>query len=482
MRGFESLSLGLFLLVALFSIFAASDLVSGPIVFLLGVIGLIFAYRYIYMAFALSVFLTPLLGLMVSISTGNLLIGERAFGGSIDVSVAEIVLFFVIAAWGLKLIWLWRIRRDQNWKPHLPLLGAWLVLVGAHLLSVFSPLAPDPLPTVKFSLRPVLFDYLAFIALPVNLIRSRKRLRSALMMCAAVGMLCAATGLVGMFVPEAGSSIGRAHPLPIFGISMLIGENHNELADLMVLTVPLTFAAAFLMADGRMRRSVIAAGVFQFAIGLFTFTRTAWIVFALEAALLFATVWRHKIQKYVSTIAVAAVILFPLALGMVAYSVSSTAQSSNSTRLMLTQIAFEVFTSSPWFGGGAGTFLDRVGSTRVFTIEYGAPLDSHGLIQKIAAETGIIGLLALCLIVFQAVRLLLRGLKWMHAEADREIYILLLTAAGGSFAYQLFNTDYWTGKLWLPLGIALAGRLVLAQKSVSAHPAPESRSSTHSGV
>lgn len=452
------------MILALSAIFIVAGFPLQPIIALAIVAATLFAYRSIYFTMYLGFALTPVLGFLISIPTGGLLLGQRAFGGSIDVSIGEIVLFFVLSAWALKLIFLWHHRRDHNWLPRLPLFSSYATLIGAHFISLWSRLQPDPVLVTKFALRPVLFEYLAFIALPVNLIRSRRRLVAATASLAIVGTIAALDGFISIFFPHAGGSIGRAHPLALFGVSV-IGENQNELADLLVFTAPLTLALAYLiqLKQKNLVRLVAFAGAFQLLIGLLTFTRTIWIVFGLEAIILGMTVWRKSLKQHAQELAIVALALLPLAIGMGFYAVSDTAKSSNSTRLMLSQIAYQLFLTSPVVGSGAGTFYDRIGSTSVFLLEYGAPLDSHGFIQKIAAETGIVGLLALLFVVLQCAYLFYLGWKEIRHSQWREPYVLFMMAASGAFAYQLFNTDYWTGKMWLPIGIALAASYVLSK-------------------
>lgn len=453
---------GLFLILVLSAMFIAVGYPMQPIIALGLVVSLIFAYRSIYFTMYLGFALMPILGALVSISTGGLLFGQRAFGGSLDVSIAEVVLFFALFAWALKLILLWQRRRDPNWLPRLPLWSSYAALVGAHFASMFSRLQPDPYLVAKFSLRPVLFNYLAFIALPVNLIRSRRRLVAASSALALVGVFAALVGFISIFFPYGGAGIGRAHPLSLFGVSPL-GENQNELADLLVFTAPMTFALAYLihLKSKNLVRLVAYAGAFQSLIGLLTFTRTIWIVFGLELVVLGTTMWRESIKRHAQELAIVAFALLPLAIGMGFYAASDTAKSSNSTRIMLSQIAYELFLTSPVVGSGAGTFYDRVGSTSIFFLEYGAPLDSHGFIQKIAAETGLIGLFALTFVMMQCAYLLYVAWKAIRLSPWKEPYLLFVAAAAGSFVYQLFNTDYWTGKLWLPIGLALAAGCVL---------------------
>ncbi len=429
----------------------------GPLLLSAGFLALIFSYRYIYSTFYLGSALALFGGITLSVSTGSLLLGERAFGGSVDVGVGEAVLFFVLAAWAVKLIRLWRKRRDHNWQPRLPLLVSYGALVVAHVVSAASRLLPDPVLVFKYSLRPVALAYLAYIALPVNLIRSRRRLVAVLGVIASVGIFGAVTGIIAMFFPTGGGLIGRAHPLGIFGIHPL-GENHNQLADLLVFTVPFTLALARLIKDRVSARLLMGFAALQFLAGLLTFTRTIWLIFGVELILFAATVWRPIVRAHLSRILLVLALLLPLGVAMTLYTVSDTAKSSNSTRTMLAEIGFDMFRSSPWIGGGAGTFVDRVGATRVFVLEYGDPLDAHGFIQKLGAETGILGLLALCFLVVQVAVLIRRAFRELvPGSLWYDVSILLGSGAGGAFAYQLLNTEYWSSKMWLPLGILLAG-------------------------
>jgi O-antigen ligase/polysaccharide polymerase Wzy-like membrane protein len=460
----QTLTLGIFLLLVAVTFTIAMGFPIGIVTILLAVTTFAFIFRYIYIGLYLGVALSPFLGIAVSIPTGVLRLGERTFGGAIDISVAEVLLLFVLAAWALKLILYWWKRHDREWMPRLPLGMSYAGLVMAHLASVFSPLTPDPFPIVKFAMRPVLFDYLAFIALPVNLIRSRRRLKSILAVMTVVGSLAAINGLVSMFFGNMNESIvGRAHPMPIFGVSAL-GENHNELAELLVFTTFITLALAVLTKSEHARRLLHGAAAFQCLIGLLTFTRTAWVCFILQGLFLYWSMWRDVVRRHVRAICIVGILLLPLVVAMLAYAASESASSSNSTRLMLSQIAYELFRTSPVFGAGAGTFLERVGSTHVFLIEYGDPLDSHGFLQKLGAETGALGLLAITWVYVHLSLLLRRGWKDIPSDNARSSFLFLVTGTVGALLYQLANTDYWTAKMWLPVGLTLASIQVLRER------------------
>ncbi len=461
----SDVSWGLFLVLAISAVCVVLGVSIGPLLFFATLIGLLIAYRYPYFTFYSALLLSPFLGLTVSIPTGALTIGERAFGGSIDIGVAEVILFALLMSWALKVFFLWIRRHDRNWKPRFPLARSYAALIGAHLLSAFSPLGPDPVLVFKFAMRPVLFCYLAFVALPVNFIRSRRRLIGSLSVMSFVGLIAALNGAISLFFVDATSQfIRRAHPLPVFGVPLL-GDNHNLLAELFVVTVFMTLALTLLVKSARMKRLLYASAIFQFAMGLLTFSRTGWIVFALQAFFLAVVEYRQVLRRYASAILAGILIVLPLGFVMVSISHSNVAQSSDSTRLALLEIAYEVFQTSPVIGAGAGTFVDLVGSAHVFRVEYGDPLDAHGFIQKLAAETGIVGLLAYAAVCFELAWTCWKHLKHWPQDPSRRVVVYLMAAAGGVMVYQLFNTDYWTAKMWLPVGILLAALHVLQARS-----------------
>jgi O-antigen ligase len=462
-------SWGLFVVLAVSAMFVALGLPTGPVLVLAGIISLAVAFRYPYFTFYLAIALIPFLGFTISIPTGELSLGQRAFGGSIDIGVSEAVMMALLIAWAFKMLFLWVRRRDVNWKPSLPLLGSYLTLIGAHLASALSSFRPDQVLVAKFALRPVLFCYLAYIAVPVNFIRSRRKLVGALSVMTGVGMLAAVNGFFSLFFVDATSQfIRRAHPLPMLGVPVL-GDNHNLLAELLCATVMMTLALVSLVKTPRMKRLLTAAAAFQFLIGLLTFSRTGWIVFAIEGLLIAVLEYRDVLRKRLSLILMAAVVLIPLGYVMATISASNVATSSNSTRLALLEIATDVFLASPLVGSGAGTFVDRVGSAYVFRLEYGQPLDAHGFLQKLAAETGLLGLLAFAFVCAMLARRAYEGLRKLPEGPIRLAAVYLTAGALGAIVYQLFNTNYWTGKMWLPIGIMLAGYRAFALADQKEH-------------
>jgi hypothetical protein len=461
---------GLFLLLILAAglIATGAPLSAG---FVAGsVLVLLLVWHAPYLGFYLSLATAPLLGILVSLSTGQFQFGERAFGGSIDVLIGEVIAAAVLAVWALRLLLIWR-EKDKGWKPWLPLGLSFAALVGAHMLSALARYAPDPILVIKYSLRPVFFAYLFSVVLPVNFIRSRARLFTSLAILSGVGLFFALDGFRSLFAWDEGFSfLYRARPLPILGFSP-IGENHNVLAELLIFTAPLTLALGLLSYSPHVKKYTYWASGLMSLIALLTFARSAWIAVAVEVVLLSLTIWRPFIKRHLSSVVLGAVAFLPLLGYMVFFSLTPGVKSSTGARTMLTEIAFFLFRESPLIGSGAGSFVDRVSRTQAYVMEYGTPLDSHGILQKLAAETGLLGLLAFAVVVCALALLLFSFLRQLRkGTSEHTALVFLSVAVAGSFVYQLFNTTYWSPKLWLPVGIALAAGRVLAERQAARDP------------
>lgn len=453
---------GIFLLcsVALFAITADTRIAVTFVLVALAVVAL--SWRYPYAVLAAWVPLSFLLGIQIAVSTGYYRIGERTFGTTIDLSVGEVIALSLVAAWALRVLLLWRGRHDRHWEPWLPLALPFFALMVAHLLSILGPGQPSPNGVLNFVARYQLFLYLSCVALVVNFVRSKKRLRQVLVALTLLGAFFAADGLRNMFVfGPGGVSIRQAQPMPILEVNALGGNQHSLAETLIVgMGAALAFAALSRPASNRRMLVLWAAGL-MFVTTILTFSRTAWIVLALEAVALGATVFRADVRRYRREIIYALCGIVPLGLIMLAYSLTRGAIGSLDARAALSGIAWTFFTGSPLVGVGAGTFVARVTGTYAFVADFGVPLDSHGILQKIGAEAGLLGLAALTWLVAAAVRLARRfWRKIAPGRPEHMAYAILMVTAGAAFLYQLTSTSYWTPRLWIPVGLMLAaGRL-----------------------
>ncbi len=461
---------GLCLFAVVGIILWALDMSWGAGLALIVVVGVLAIWQFPYAGFFAALASAPLLGLMISIPVSSLRIGERALGGSIDVSAGEIVAAFVLLAWALRVFFFGLASRERVSRLWLPLGGTYALLVAAQVLSVVSPAFPDPWVVMKYALRPVLFVYLVGVVLTVNFVRSRRRLKQALFVWGSVGGLCAVDGWMSLFfLGGDASGVYRAHPLTWFS-RVPLGGNHHALAELLIPAAACLLALAALTHARAFRRCLQVAAGFLTLITLLTFARAAWFVLALELVALWATVWRgwfHRSRRMLWSLFV---LFTPLFIYMAVFSASAMVKSSTDARSLLTGIAVHLWQDSPWIGVGAGTFAERVSHIWAFAIEYGAPQDAHGMIQKVGAETGLVGLAALLGVVLALIGWLRHFWNKIREPEARQAYTFLLIGLLGSATYQLFSSSFWTARLWVPVGLALAAGRVLSHRANARDP------------
>jgi len=464
---------GLFLLFAVVALAITAQAQIGVLFLLLAALAILLSWRFPYEMFALWAPASFLLGFQVSVTTGYYRIGERTLGATFELSVGELLAVGLVAAWALRVLLLWRGRRDRNWKPWLPLGLTFLALSIAHVITIWSPGQPSAFEVLKYVMRYQVFLYLSSIALVVNFVRSKKRLRQVLLAFMILGIFFAVDGLRNMVViGDGGISLQQAQPLPILVDANPLGGNQHSLAETLIMGEGAALALASLSSFGSQRRKTAFAAAGLMAVtSLLTFSRTAWIVMALQVSLLFATIWKPWFKAHIRELILAGVLSLPLVALMILYSFTTLSIGSLDSRAALTGIAWTFFTGSPWIGVGAGTFADRVANTYAFVIDYGTPLDSHGLFQKVAAETGIVGLLALASVLIELARRYWKDWNGRSfARNEHMAYVFLLVTALGAFAYQLTSTSYWTPRLWLPIALALAAGRIFQEHEEARDP------------
>jgi O-antigen ligase len=136
--------------------------------------------------------------------------------------------------------------------------------------------------------------------------------------------------------------------------------------------------------------------------------------------------------------------------------------SSTENRWLLTEISLEAYQNKPYLGYGSGQFINLVSNNIRFTAKYGDPIDSHGVLQKVLAETGVFGLAAWAFILLTLIKISYQALS-KYYNKNPWLLPLILAGAGGLF-FQFFNTSYYKGKVWLPIALTLAAVRLLDAK------------------
>ncbi|MEK7532063.1 MAG: O-antigen ligase family protein, partial [Patescibacteria group bacterium] len=248
----------------------------------------------------------------------------------------------------------------------------------------------------------------------------------------------------------------RVTPFAIGGWAPL-GLFHNDLAEVLVAIIPLALFWYYSERRDAWRKLAFLYAALLLIITLLTFSRTAWVVIFVQVVAFMALSTRQEWRAIVRAAApFAAVLVIPIAVYMLVFSSSAYVASSTSARADLARIAGYAFEEHPLIGNGAGTYISLVAQARAFRIEYGPPFDAHGVIQKLAAEQGVLGLTTFALFVGWMVWVIFLAWRRERPGARKELLLALLVIALGAAVYQVFNTQYYTAKLWAPMGLAFA--------------------------
>lgn len=338
----------------------------------------------------------------------------------------------------------------------------WAIISAVHVYDHQVALS------IKYVLRPMVFAYLAFLLMPYLIIQKRRTLYGLFATWTVLGFLIALYGLSSLFL-VASDGFPRVTPYPIFGITPL-GVNHNLLAEPLVALIPVSIFMTLLAFKKKSEWFPLLRfiSIFMIIITLLTLSRAAWLALAVQAAIFayynrdLARVWWKRLMARQWILALVAL---PIVAYMAIFLTSSIVSSSNESRQTMLAIVTYYVGRTPWLGYGPGSFINIMGDTTVFIIEYGNPLDSHGFLQKILLENGIIGLILFLAFLSAVFRSLA---KRLHAGGMIPSYLgqFVFMMAAGAVIFQLFNTSYFLSTMWLPIGVALTSARLLGEKEI----------------
>lgn len=381
--------------------------------------------------------------------------------GPINTPVVDVFAAIAVAAWILRVGASWMTGeshpRNIDWWG-LPIWGAW---VGLAILS--TAFSWEIIERIRFTIRPLAFFYLAYVLVPLNTIRTKEMLVRLLWILYGLGVVIATYGFYGFAASLRNPNIPRrVVPIDILGYAP-IGTNHSIIAQVMLVSIPIGLYLLYRVHDVRKQQFVFLGMLFMSAALVFTFSRTGWLGLGLEMIIFAVLQHREKLRQAVRYMFGLFLIALPVVLYMLYFSFATdTVQSSNENRLLLNDVALEMFVESPIWGAGPGTFMHRLGLNKIYVQEFGTPIDSHGFIQKVGSELGVLGLLIY--IGFLAYVLYTLANAWREDKKHMENSLLLLAMillVSGSIFAQLFQTSYYIAEFWVPMGIAVAAARIL---------------------
>jgi len=387
------------------------------------------------------------------------LTGWAIFFHGLVTPFVDLVAITALTAFVIRLAYQLLFKKETTTKLKWPLFLPFAIFILINFLaSLFSAQVPMSL---WYIARWLLLLYFAYIFLPYNLITNGKILKRTIIALVLSSLLVLASGYLSLYGQDWRDSFFRLKSLAIFGV-FPFGENQNLVAEFLNVGVFLILTIKELTKDERSKRIWGLAFVFASLGLILTFSRSGWITLLLQLIIYFGYRLKNKVSRTTMILAALGLLLILSPLLWKMNQLQKENVSSTDNRWLLTTIAWQAFIDKPYLGYGSGEFTNLVADNIRFTAKYGAPLDSHGMLQKVAAETGIFGLAAWLFILIYLIRTWTQALKRYY---HNNTWLLpLIMAGGGGLFFQFFNTSYYQGKVWLPIVIGLAAIRLLEKK------------------
>jgi O-antigen ligase len=395
--------------------------------------------------------LVPTFGLFL-LSFSTPIIGLSFDVGSLNIPFSDLMGFLSIFAWLIIILYKLIFKPRERIKISFPLLFPFACFLITAFLSLLNH--PNPGAGLYYIVRWLILLYTAFIFLPYNLIKKEKDLKWVIWGLAASAFLVMSSGWLSLLGQDWYNSFFRLKSISLSGIYPY-GENHNLIAEFLSIGAFAWLALKESTKSVRLQKIYKSIFLVMLLAAVMTFSRAAWITIALQLSIYLLWKQRQYLKKQGGLIILAVftliLLMTPIFWRMKLLQESNVSSTEN--RVLLTEIAYRSWREKPILGQGAGEFTNLVADNIRFTAKYGNPLDSHGFLQKIIAEMGVIGLISWLFLLAVLFKEAIIGIK--HYGEKSPWLLPLWIAAGGSIFFQLFNTSYYKGKAWLIVSLAL---------------------------
>jgi O-antigen ligase len=358
------------------------------------------------------------------------------------------------------------IRNKKISSLHWPFLVFYSLFIIVSAISIFNSYFFDL--NIRYLFRPLIFVYLIYIFLPDNIIKSFKNLINIFWLFFGLGIIGSLMGLSSIVVNYfEGGGILRAMPLT-FGSWQPLGANQNLLAELLITALPLSLFLAYYYRKNKDLFYYLTVGwLLMVVISLLTFSRAAWLsligqllvlLFFILPQVFSKSLFKQKIRSLLANnFWVLVILILILIVSMGLFLQSNVILSSDANRLFQWKIGLEMFKLNPLWGAGIGSFIQVLNHDPYYAFEFGSALDAHGLVLKLLSELGLFGLLTFFIFILA---ILVKSMKvyqnLKQHPATLWFFGSLMLSAFSIVFFQLFNTSYYTAKMWLPLGLLVA--------------------------
>lgn len=383
------------------------------------------------------------------------------FVWKLQIPLIDLIGVFVLTAFFIRYFVLIYLGSEKE-RPKIiwPFLWAFaLFFVSAFLSALFSPTILD---SMWYSVRWILFFYLAYVVFPVNVIKTEKILNRTMLAIVISASMISLLCLASLHGQDWRQEFIRIKPIAINGV-FPIGENQNLIVEIILPAIFYIMALKQLLNKPRLSRFLNLIFLFLIFVLIGTFSRGGWLALLICLAITILYKYRKRVRHLVLPVVMIMIVLTPIFYYMYLMQTDyHIGVGSNQSRILSSQIAFNSFLDKPILGNGSGEYINIIADNVRFKAKFGDPLESHGVIQKVMAENGSLGLLGFCLFVLLIFKYMYKAL--MKMKKYDLIYLYLILAGVSVFIFELFNTSYYKGKLWFPIVIALVSANIYLEK------------------
>lgn len=343
----------------------------------------------------------------------------------------------------------WRVALSSN-KFYLPILPSFLSLIAAGILSGINSLNPN-----ITLLRVFLQIIIAYIAITVvyNLCDNLSKCKFILISMIIIGVICAILGWNNYFK---GNFQAVSLFFPRVTPPAWLGGTHVSLAGLMVVLLP--FVCAWLFIEQSRQIKILLGFIASLFVVtcLFTLSRIGWACLLLQA-LIWLWVFRRNVWLLLLSISSLLIMIFAAFSPFQELLNSRIRDSSDMARDYLAELAIRLFLQHPLLGVGFGTFTEY--NNVIFDSSFNPPraLDAHGTMYKVISETGLLGLVAVCLVWISIMYRLLHAFYKAKFFTEHRIFLLgCIISFIINTLFEMFSTRFYSLQYWFPIGWSLA--------------------------
>ena len=384
---------------------------------------------------------------------------RKSFGttSSLASNWDELLLIFAFLAWPVQMA----LRGKLTYRlTPLDLPIALYLAVATFLFLVRSPQLGIAVEGVR-----VYIEYLLWFFVTSNLLLNKRQVRALVNLLVLIGALVAIHGvyqyIIGVAIPSTWLDSTESVRTRVFSI---VGSP-NVLGSFLVLVIPITVSQV-LSARGRLLRYLYVLCLAPMVLSLlFTYSRGAWLAMA-GALAIYGLLYNWRILLALAVAAYAAPKVIPGIASRIGYMLSPAylLSSARAGRVARWNVAINKVQDHPLVGEGFGRFGGAVAARHIPSSNY---VDNFYL--KTAAESGILGIVALLWLLLNGIRCALNSYRRLTDTYLKGLAVGLISGLLGVLLHNgvenIFEVPMMAVYFWLLLGTTAALPFLEGQES-----------------